>query len=118
MDEGLPISYEVLEKGIPVLSSEGEQVGTVHHVVAATDADIFHGIVMNASGGGRRFIPAEEIESLHERGVDLRIDAGAAAALPQPHGAAGEFREDPGEVQGWQHWIRKLTLRGDWRRRS
>jgi len=35
VDEGLPIAYGVLEKGIPVLASDGKTVGTVHHVVAA-----------------------------------------------------------------------------------
>ena len=46
MDEGLPIAYEVLERGVPVYASGGEQVGTVDHVVAAPEEDIFHGIVM------------------------------------------------------------------------
>ena len=54
MDEGLPIAYEVLEKGVPVLASDGEQVGTVHHVVAAPEKDIFHGLVITrpSTGGG------------------------------------------------------------------
>lgn len=116
MDEGLPISYGVLDKGVPVLASGGEQVGAVDHVVAAPEQDIFHGIVLKDLSGGRRFVAAEDIESLHERGVDLRIDAEAAAALPEPGGRAGVFEEDPGVMRGWQHWVDKLTLHGDWRR--
>ena len=80
VDEGLPIAYEVLESGVPVYASGGEQVGTVDHVVAAPEEDIFHGLVIRV-GGTPRFIPADEVASLHERGVDLRIDATAAAAL-------------------------------------
>ena len=34
------------EQGVPVLASDGEQVGTVHHVVAAPEKDIFHGLVI------------------------------------------------------------------------
>ena len=37
MDEGLPIAYEVLEKNVPVLSCDGQQVGTVEHVVVAPE---------------------------------------------------------------------------------
>ena len=116
VDEGLPISYEVLDKGVPVLASDGEQVGTVHHVVAAVEQDIFHGIVISDLGGRSRFVAAEDVASLHERGVDLRIDAEAAAALPEPHGGAPSFQDDPGAMTGWQHWVDKLTGRGDWRR--
>jgi len=55
VDEGLPIAYEVLEKGVPVLACDGEQVGTVHHVVAAPEQDIFHGLVITVPSRGRRF---------------------------------------------------------------
>ena len=41
MDEGLPIAYEVLDKGVPVYASGGEQVGTVDHVVSAEREDHF-----------------------------------------------------------------------------
>jgi hypothetical protein len=108
MDEGLPIAYEVLEKGIPVFASGGEQVGTVDHVVAAPEEDIFHGIVMRAEHG-RRFVAADQVASLHERGVDLRIDAAAAAALPEPHGGAPTWREvEPGVKPS--RWQRLLDL--------
>ncbi|HTX09890.1 MAG TPA: hypothetical protein VME22_14820 [Solirubrobacteraceae bacterium] len=108
MDEGLPIAYEVLERGIPVYASGGEQVGTVDHVVAAPEEDIFHGIVMSGDGG-QRFVEADQIASLHERGVDLRIDAAAAGALAPPHGAAPAWREvEPGVKPS--AWRRLLDL--------
>ncbi len=116
VDEGFPIAYELLEKGVPVLASDGEQVGTVHHVVAAPEKDIFHGLVISTPGHGRRFVEAADVASLHERGVDLRIDATAAQSLPQPGGGAPVFDEAPGEMKGWQHWVHKATLRGDWKR--
>jgi len=117
MDEGLPIAYEVLEKGIPVLASDGGQVGTVHHVVAAPEEDIFHGLVI-ATEHGRRFVQAADVTSLHEHGVDLRIDSAAAQSLPEPGGGAPVFDEDPGEMKGWHHWVHVATMRGDWKRES
>jgi hypothetical protein len=116
MDEGLPIAYEVLEKGVPVLASDGTKVGTVHHVVAAPEQDIFHGLVISLDGQRRRFVEAADVASLHEHGVDLRIDSAAAQSLPEPGGGAPVFGEDPGEVKGWRHWVNLVTLRGDWKR--
>jgi PRC-barrel domain len=118
MDEGLPIAYEVLEKGVPVLASDGEQIGTVHHVVAATEQDIFHGLVISTEGHGRRFVEAADVESLHERGVDLKIDSAAVGSLPEPGGGAPVYDEDPGSINTWSHWAHRLTGRKDWHRRS
>jgi hypothetical protein len=118
VDEGFPIAYEVLDKGVPVLASDGVQVGSVHHVVAAPEKDIFHGLVITTPGQGRRFVEAAAVESLHERGVDLRIDSAAAQQLPEPGGGAPIYDEDPEEMKGWHHWVNKMTLRGDWHRDS
>jgi hypothetical protein len=116
MDEGLPIAYEVLEKGVPVLSSDGRQIGTVHHVVAAPEQDIFHGLVIATPVSGRRFIEAADIASLHERGVDLKIDSAAAQSLPEPGGGAPVYDEDPATQKKWSHLARKYTGRSDWHR--
>jgi sporulation protein YlmC with PRC-barrel domain len=105
MDEGLPIAYEVLESGVPVYASGGEQVGTVAHVIAAPEEDIFHGIVLQTEQG-ERFLPADQVASLHERGVDLRIDRQAVAELPEPEGGAPAWRlEEPGvKPSPWQRF--------------
>jgi hypothetical protein len=110
VDEGLPIAYEVLDEGVPVYSSDGEKVGTVDHVISAPAEDIFHGIVMRADGG-RRFVAAEQVAKLHERGVDLRIDAAAAAALPEPSGAAPALRvSEPGtKPSRWTHILDRVS---------
>jgi hypothetical protein len=110
VDEGLPIAYEVLERGVPVYASDGAPVGTVDHVVAAPEEDIFHGLVISTAGG-QRFVPADQVASLHERGVDLRIDAGAAGALEPPHGGAPAYRErEPGvKPSRWKHFVDLLT---------
>jgi hypothetical protein len=101
-----------VEKGVPVYSEEGEQLGTVDHVVAAESLDIFHGLVIRTPSG-RRFVAAEDVASLHERGVDLRISAGAAADLPEPHGAAPVERvQEPGiRPSRWGEFVDMLTGR-------
>jgi len=120
MDEGLPIAYAVLEEGVPVYSSDGVQVGTVDHVVSAAALDIFHGIVLRAQSG-QRFVEADLVASLHEHGVDLRIDAAQAASLPPPEGGAPAWRvHEPGvKPSRWDHLLGKLrpnSKQDDWRR--
>jgi hypothetical protein len=68
--------------------------------------------------GGRRFVEAADVASLHEHGVDLRIDASAVASLPEPGGAAPVYDEDPATINKWSHWAHRLTGRSDWHRES
>jgi hypothetical protein len=103
MDEGLPIAYEVLEPGVAVFASDGQEVGTVGHVVAAEEEDIFHGLVVKTDDG-ERFVAADAVSALHERGADLKITASELSALPEPHGGAPAWRStEPGlEPSAWQ----------------
>jgi hypothetical protein len=119
MDEGLPIAYELLDAGVPVIASDGEQVGTVGSVLSAPEKDIFHGLLIYTHGREIRFVEAAQVASIHERGVDLRIDSREAAELPEPEHKAPVFDEDPAEMGTWKHWAHKLTRRGyDWKRES
>ncbi len=115
MDEGQPIAYALVEKGIPVLSRDGDEVGTVDHVVAAPQQDIFHGLVIVSRRLGKRFVPAEDVAALHERGVDLRIDSSEISELPPPSGRAPEYSDDPAESK-WEYWAHRISGRGEWRR--
>lgn len=85
-DLGEPSSYLVLEAGAPVYSCDGEQLGGVEHVLRDTQADIFDGIVIDTSvlPGGHRFVEADQVEEIFERGVLLRCDRARAEQLPQP----------------------------------
>jgi len=117
VDEGLPIAYEVLDKGVPVYASGGEQVGTVDHVVSAEREDIFHGVVIRTASQ-KRFVPADQVASIHERGVDLTIDAASAAALEQPYGGAPAWRanEQGTTPSRWREMLDRLRLRDPHRR--
>ena len=114
MDEGLPIAYQLLDEGVPVLASDGQQVGTVASVLAAPEEDVFHGLLIDTPQGGIRFVEADAIAAIHEHGVDLRIDATAAAGLPGPEHEAPVYDEDPAKQERWRHWVHRLTGRNDW----
>lgn len=121
MDEGPPTSYEVLEHGVSVYAADGTAVGTVDHVVAAPAEDIFHGLVIRTDAG-RRFVDADHVSTLHERGADLRIAADQVPGLPEPHGFAPSLEvKDPDAKTSrwkWKEIVDMVKLRGylsaDW----
>ncbi len=83
MDLGDPVSYLVLTEGVPVMSSDGQQIGTVEHVLAVPEVDVFDGVIVD-TGDGHCFADAPDVDRLYERGVVLNLDAQAAQRLPRP----------------------------------
>jgi hypothetical protein len=83
MNDGHQIGYKVLPRGVPVHSSDGLQIGTVHRVLDNAREHIFDGIII-ATPDGRRFVDAPEVARITERRVTLTIDAAAARKLPPP----------------------------------
>jgi len=97
MDLGAPASYLTLSEGTPVLSSDGERIGEVAHVLADANADVFDGIVIDLKPG-HRFVDAPEVGRIHELGVLLKLDAHAARALPEPSMNPATMRADPDDA--------------------
>ncbi len=92
-DLGQPSSYLSLNKGLPVYASDGKQLGKVEHVMSVPNLDLFEGIILDKSvlPGGHRFVDALVVDEAYERGVVLKIDAAAAASLPEPSANPGEI---------------------------
>jgi hypothetical protein len=84
-DLGVAISYLVLKRGTPVYSRDGARVGRVTRVLGDRPTHIFDGIIFDTSTGpgGHRFVDAPEVDSIHERGVVLKIEAAAVDELPK-----------------------------------
>jgi hypothetical protein len=97
MDLGNPVSYLVLPEGADVVSADGHKVGTVEHVLAVSDADVFDGVIVD-TGGGHRFADADQVEAIYERGVVLSLDRNAAAKLPEPSENPATMAADPDDV--------------------
>jgi len=100
MDLGNPVSYLVLADGVDVVSSDGQKVGTVEHVLAVPEADVFDGLIvdMRSGPGGHRFADADQVASIHERGVVLSLDAEQAAKLPEPAENPATMDASPDDV--------------------
>ena len=86
MDYGEPASYLTLTKGTAVVSSDDENVGTVQHVLADEEEDLFEGIVIHThlGPGGLHFVDAPQVRECFERAVQLSIPASEVPELPKP----------------------------------
>ena len=100
-DLGQPSSYLTLADGAPVISSDGEKLGAVEHVLAAEEEDIFDGIVLDRSvlPGGHRFVDGANVEEIYERGVVLKLSRAEAEGLPEPSENPAAMEADPGEAE-------------------
>jgi hypothetical protein len=83
MDEGPPSSYLLLAKDTPVFGSDGGVVGKVKEVLCDPGDDIFDGLVLTTSLGDR-YLEADDVTAIHERGVDVSIPAAYVSQLPLP----------------------------------
>jgi hypothetical protein len=101
VDTGEPISYGVLAPGTPVCSADGQQIGTVAHVLAAEDEDVFDGIVIAEQTGSarHRFADADDVRAIYEHAVVLKHDRAACEKLPEPRANPAVMRHDPGEPE-------------------
>ena len=84
MDDGSAVHYTALERGTPVFTSDGEQVGTVAEVLDNAREHIFDGLVIETGSGERKFVDAPEVERTAERAVTLNITAAEVAQLGPP----------------------------------
>ena len=83
-NDGHAVHYTALERGTPVITSEGEEVGKVVEVLDNYREHIFDGLVIEVGGGERKFVDAPEVARTAERAVTLTITAAEVAELGPP----------------------------------
>jgi uncharacterized protein YrrD len=115
-DLGSPSSYLELRKGAECYSCDGEKVGEVEHVLAAPDEDIFDGIVLDTSvlPGGHRFVDADQVEEIFERGVLLKIDRQESESLPEPGPNPAVMEVSPDDIAEEDEGVLKRKLHRAW----
>jgi hypothetical protein len=94
IDDGEAIHYAAVERGTPVYSSDGVEVGRVERILDNFKEHIFDGVVFLDPSGEFRFADAPEVSRTAERGVTLAILAEEALRLPPPEEGQGSFRPD------------------------
>jgi uncharacterized protein YrrD len=116
LDLGDRVAYKVLEKGTPVYSSDGQLVGTVTHVLDVPEEDVFDGVVIDAGEGahGHRFVDADDVADIHERGLVLKLDAVAAQDLPEPSDNPAAMKVNIDSIPAGRSDDRHARLRRAW----
>ncbi|MEO6857779.1 MAG: PRC-barrel domain-containing protein [Solirubrobacteraceae bacterium] len=116
MDLGPAISYHVLPKGTKVLSSDGNDIGTVVHVLADESEDVFDGVVIDTRSGpgGHRFADADDVAEIHEDGLVLKLDQQACASLPEPSANPAVMSDDPANPERGESGEIQDKLRRAW----
>jgi hypothetical protein len=104
-DDEHSISYLALPRGVPALSADGIEVGTVLRALDNAREHIFDGMVIKTDKG-RRFVDAPEVARITNRRVILTIDAAEAANLPEDRGALGAMETNLRRTG--QRWKRRL----------
>jgi hypothetical protein len=104
-DDDHQIGYQALPRGVPVLASDGVEVGKVHRVLDNAREHIFDGIVID-TGKGRLFVDAPEVARITRSRVMLTIDAAQAAQLPEHRGMMGSMQTRAGRTR--RRWRRRF----------
>jgi hypothetical protein len=116
MTDGTPISYEGAVRGTPVLSTSGATIGTLDHVLAVENLDIFEGIVI-ATHHGIRFVEADSLGQITTTHIQTSLSDDDAAALTPPDGppvysvdaladSGHDMHDIVGRFFGRAHWKR------------
>ncbi len=80
------IAWLTLAGGTPITSSDGDDIGKVHRVIADEEKDIFSGVTFKSGLiEQERFVPAAMIERLTTERVLLNRDAAAAQDTIEPY---------------------------------
>lgn len=78
------VAWTDIHAHIPVIASDGQQVGHVTEVAALPEEDIFHGVVFQHHRLGKHVLaPAADIARITEAAVHLGVDSQAADAYPE-----------------------------------
>jgi hypothetical protein len=104
-DDGHQIGYQALPRGVPVVTADGVEIGTVHRVLDNAREHIFDGIVVRTKEG-RRFVDAPEVARITERRVTLSITADEARGLPEHRGRLGAMETELKRTG--RRWRRRL----------
>jgi uncharacterized protein YrrD len=116
-DYGQPTSYLALDQGTPVYSSDGDEIGTVDHVLEDDREDIFEGIVVaHHSDNHRRllghdhshcYIDADQIDSMYDRGVLLKVSTPECVDLPKPSANPAVIYDNPADTAETHRKLRR-----------
>ena len=113
------ISYLALDRGTPVVSLSGNEIGKVEHVLQIPELDLFDGIVIrvhhHSSLHSHRFVDRDQIDKITRHRVRTLLTDGQAENLPAPTGTPIEVPEGPGLGSSYNSIFGRKFGREHWR---
>jgi uncharacterized protein YrrD len=103
-----PVSWRSVVYGTPVVSSDGQNVGTIREVLGDDAEDIFHGIRVALGGKRDVMVAADDIASLGSDAIKVDLTKERIEALP-------DYAEEATYHLASVGWLRKHL---GWRRDS
>jgi hypothetical protein len=95
------VSWRAVPADVPVRSAEGTVIGTLYEVMASTEEDIFHGLVVRLTDAERDvFVPVDDVSLLTVAHVDVDLTTAEIASLP-------DHRDEHVFHLGWTGQLRK-----------
>lgn len=91
VDEGAAVHYSAVQRGTPVYSADGSEVGAVQDVLDNYREHIFDGVVFRDLDGVLRFADAPEVARTAERAVTLTLTEDEAKQLGPPEKGSTRF---------------------------
>jgi hypothetical protein len=114
-DTAEPVSYEGVPRGVPLLSSSGQEFGTLERVLEIPSEDLFDGVIVRTHHG-RRFVDRDQIAEITTEFIKCDLDDEAAANLPEPSGtAAFDANAGYGEGTSFREWLHRSFGHGGWK---
>jgi hypothetical protein len=114
-DGAEPIAYTGVAMGVAVLSSTGNQFGTLDRVLQIPSEDLFDGIIV-AVGKDRRFVDRDQIAEITTEYIKCDLDDDQVAALPGSSGnPVFDANVSYGEGHSFREWVHRTFGHGGWR---
>jgi len=81
MSEEVIVSWRAIAAHLPVIASDGTEVGKVVDVAALPEEDIFHGVVFRHHlTGATHLAPRDDVDRITTESVHLSVDSEKARA--------------------------------------
>jgi hypothetical protein len=114
-DSAEPVSYEGVPTGVPLLSSTGQQFGTLEKVLEIPSEDLFDGVIVKTDHG-RRFVDRDQIIEITTKYIRCSLSDNEAADLPEPSGTAAYDADTTyGVGNSFREWVHRMFGHGGWR---
>src|ERR1700759_945381 len=107
-----PVSYEGVPLGVPLLSSNGRQFGTLVKVLEIPSEDLFDGVIVQV-GHAHRFVDRDQIAEITTEYIKCDLDDAAIASLPEPSGTpAFDANPEYGQGHSFRDWVHRTFGHG------